>query len=170
MKYTTHNDTSKGHRININGTCLQGYIVSTYQKLVQLFGEPTKGDEYKVDAEWIIRFPCPTNEVSDQANDGIVCTIYNWKNGKAYCGEGGEEVANIVEWNVGGHSKKGLWMLMEILEGNPDDIEKKRLQDEIKELKRERDRIRATIAMERGKAILELRSAIKIIDPIPLDM
>jgi hypothetical protein len=164
MKYTTHNDTSKGHRININGTCFQGYITCTYEKLVQLFGEPTKGDEYKVDAEWIIRFPCPPDEVSDQDNDGIVCTIYNWKNGKAYCGEEGEEVVNIAEWHVGGHSKKALWMLMEVLEGSPEEIEKKRLQDEIAQLKRQKQTIMSIMQHERNRLVLELQSAIKIIN------
>jgi len=166
MKYTTHNDTSKGNRINISGTCLQGYIACKYQKLVQLFGEPTKGDEYKIDAEWIIRFPCPPDEVSDQADSGIVCTIYNWKNGKNYCGETGEEVANIVEWHVGAHSKKAVWLLMDVLAANPDELEKKRLQDEIAQLKKQKQTIMAIMQHERNRLVLELQSAIKIIQEL----
>jgi len=164
MKYITHNDTPKGRRINIGGTCRQGHITCTYDKLVQLFGEPCDGDAYKVDAEWNIRFPSPEWEVSDQADDGIVCTIYNWKNGKNYCGETGEDVVNITEWNVGGHSKQALWMLMEVLDGSPAEIEKKRLQDEIAQLKKQKQTIMNIMQHERNRLVLELQSAIKIIN------
>lgn len=76
-----------------NFTSLQGYINTNYATLVGCFGEPTcDGDGYKVDAEWIITFA-----------DGVVATIYNWKNGKNYCGEEGYEVEDITDWHIGGH-------------------------------------------------------------------
>ena len=85
--FETHNDIS----INANGTCLQGYITAHYYQLVDIFGEPTESDGYKVDAEWYIEF-----------EDGTVGTIYNWKNGPNYCGADGTPVEYITEWNVGG--------------------------------------------------------------------
>lgn len=160
MKYETHNES----KIAVGGTFLQGYLEAPYEKLVSLFGEPTKGDEYKTDAEWIIRFPMPEGEVSKHADHGLVCTIYNWKNGKNYLAHHGEEVENITEWNVGGHRKEALWMLMELLKENPDEVSKTKLQDEIEELKRERDLLRSIIKSERERLVLELKSCIKIIE------
>ena len=73
-----------------SGTSLQGSIVENYQTLVEVFGEPTAGDGYKVDAEWVIR-----------TNGGVCITIYNWKNGIAY-GEQCLPVEDITDWHIGG--------------------------------------------------------------------
>jgi hypothetical protein len=73
-------------------TSLQGYITTTYAKLVEKYGEPLKDDGYKSDAEWIIEW-----------EDGAIGTIYNWKNGKNYLGNRGSEVEDITDWNIGGH-------------------------------------------------------------------
>jgi hypothetical protein len=82
----------------VGGTSLQGYVTTTYADLVQTFGEPTRdGDGYKVDAEWIITFA-----------DGVVATIYNYKDGRNYCGEDGLAVEDITEWHVGGYGRTGV--------------------------------------------------------------
>lgn len=88
--FQTHNDI----KISINGTCLQGYITCPFEKLVETFGNPMTGDFDKTDAEWNITF-----------DDGTIATIYNWKNGKNYCGDEGQEIAEITDWNIGGNSK-----------------------------------------------------------------
>jgi hypothetical protein len=90
MKFTRKN-------VDINGSCLQGYIAANYHDLVEVFGEPSNGDEYKIDAEWDILF-----------EDGTVATIYNWKNGYNYCGMGGLHVDDITDWHVGGFSKQAV--------------------------------------------------------------
>ena len=94
MNYITHNDPSEN--INTNLTHLQGIITCTYAQLVIAFGKPMKDgfDDYKSDAEWAVQF-----------EDGTVATIYNWKNGKNYCGSDGygKEVWEITEWHIGGH-------------------------------------------------------------------
>ncbi|MAG44541.1 hypothetical protein CL633_01495 [bacterium] len=78
-----------------SGTSLQGEIKITYQKLVEIFGKPNSmGDEYKIDAEWVI-----------WTNSGCA-TIYNWKDGKNYNGQDGQEVKNITTWHIGGHSER----------------------------------------------------------------
>ena len=82
---------------SVNGSSLQGYIHTSYDVLRGCFGLPTcDGDGYKVDAEWIITF-----------NDGVVCTIYNWKDGHNYCGYDGLDVEDITEWHIGGVSGTG---------------------------------------------------------------
>jgi hypothetical protein len=87
MKFTTN--------ANVNGTSLAGGIRATYDQLVAVFGKPEFFDldnsDGKIDVEWAIAF-----------DNGTVATIYNWKNGKNYCGSEGLNVADIVDWNVGG--------------------------------------------------------------------
>lgn len=91
MKYSVHTDDYS----KINGTCYQGQISCSYDELVKAFGKPGKGDEYKTDAEWIVEF-----------EDGTVAAVYNWKDGKSYCGPDGYEVEDIPQWNIGGHNKQ----------------------------------------------------------------
>ena len=93
MKFVTHNHTF----INRDGTSLQGKIAAPYAKLVAVFGLPDVGDEYKTDAEWVIKF-----------EDGTIATIYNWKNGKNYLGDEGEEVTSMDRWHVGGISQDAV--------------------------------------------------------------
>lgn len=95
-KYLTHNDTD----ISISGTSLQGYCDAgtTYYDLVNAFGEPQKGDGYKVDAEWSMLF------------SGRVATIYNYKTGKNYCGSEGRHVIDMAgdDWHIGGHGPEAV--------------------------------------------------------------
>lgn len=91
MNYMTHNQTA----VSTDGSCLQGEINATYEELTNLFGAPTGGDGYKVDAYWQIKY-----------EDGTVATVYNWKDGKNYCGESGTPVEQITDWHIGGHSER----------------------------------------------------------------
>lgn len=84
--------------INFNGTCLQGYVTTTYNTLVKELGEPITDIE-KSTAHWNI-----------QAPDGTVATIYDWKNWHTPMGE--------YEWHIGGHSERAL-LLVEFLLGIP---------------------------------------------------
>ena len=79
---------------HVNGTSYLGRFNADYDLLISKLGEPTDSfDEYKTDAEWIIEF-----------EDGNVATIYNWKDGKNYCGEEGLPVEHIKEWHIGGRN------------------------------------------------------------------
>jgi hypothetical protein len=98
MKFKTHNTGVDFNKLN--GTCLQGYVDANYADLCEKFGEPTDSDGYKVDAEWLIEFA-----------DGTVATIYNYKDGKNYCGEEGLDVEDITDWHIGGKSKNALWLV-----------------------------------------------------------
>ena len=76
--------------INTNGTSLRGHFQMPYAKLVEIIGEPNStSDGYKTDVEWAFE------------RDGVVATIYNWKNGPNYIGRG--TIEDIDEWNIGGH-------------------------------------------------------------------
>tara|TARA_Y100001935_G_C17281052_1_gene497523 strand:- start:464 stop:1021 length:558 start_codon:yes stop_codon:yes gene_type:complete len=100
LDFYTHED----HEIDINMTCLQDEISVHYEDLVHAFGEPIKrgADAYKVDWEWYIE------------KDGVVATIYNYKNGPGY-GYSGVGPSDIMEWHIGGHSKDAVEMIKSIL-------------------------------------------------------
>ena len=94
----------EGRAIILNGTSLQGYVGTTYKKLVDTFGEPTGNDGYKTDAEWDLVF-----------EDGTVASIYNYKDGKNYNGDDGVDVENITDWHIGGYNKLAVERVTELL-------------------------------------------------------
>jgi hypothetical protein len=94
-----------------NGTSLKGYITATFDELVTAFGEPGTGDEYKVDAEWVIEF-----------EDGTVATIYNWKDGRNYCGSDGLAVEDITDWHIGGFGQSAVDRVEYVLESQSDSL------------------------------------------------
>jgi hypothetical protein len=65
---------------------------------------PLDGDGYKVDAEWWVVF-----------EDGTRATIYNWKNGKNYCGAEGLDLNQIGIWNIGGYDKDAINRVLEVV-------------------------------------------------------
>lgn len=71
---------------------LVGEMVTTYARLVELFGEPIEAvrDPEKSDAAWAIQF-----------EDGSVADIYNYKDGRVYLGRRGKRPQHITEWHVG---------------------------------------------------------------------
>lgn len=91
---------------NTNGTHLQGYINATYDDLTETLGYPLESgfDDYKSDAEWTIEF-----------NDGLVATIYNYKNGKNYLGDQGMNVCDMKQWNIGGNSRRVVQMVLDLI-------------------------------------------------------
>ena len=88
----------------IDGTGLVGIINVKYQQIVDKFGEPSCFDDYKTDAEWIIK-----------DSEDRVYTIYNYKDGINYCGKEGIPVEDITEWHIGGHSGFDLQELQEYI-------------------------------------------------------
>ena len=67
-------------------TSYVGEVVTTYARLVEVFGQPhfTGGD--KVNSEWIIDF------------NGDIATIYDWKMP--------ETPTDDYNWHIGGHNRK----------------------------------------------------------------
>ena len=90
MKYQTHNEKE----IDITDTHGRGDLTATYGQLVELFGEPMdKTMGFKTDAEWVLEY-----------ENGAIVTIYNWKNGKNYCGDEGLAIEEVDTWSVGGNT------------------------------------------------------------------
>ena len=90
--------------INTDGTSFHGNAIRLpYPTLVDLLGEPSDSDGYKVDAEWLFR-----------DKTGAVATLYNWKNGPNYTGQG--QIEDIKYWHIGGHeSSQSLITVMRAL-------------------------------------------------------
>lgn len=103
MKVYTHNEK----QICTEGTSLMGYTDASYQELVDIFGEHTECDGYKVDAEWVLEF-----------EDGKVATIYNYKTGVNYLGSDGMPVEEIRDWYIGGFDDIVVSRVTDILKAN----------------------------------------------------
>jgi hypothetical protein len=86
-----------------NATHLQTTTETTFKHLVDCLGLPGEGDDYKTDVEWPVCTPYG------------IATIYNWKNGKNYCGSEGYEIQDIPVWNIGGHNKESADYVVDVL-------------------------------------------------------
>jgi len=94
--------------VNINGSCLQGKIQTTYLELCEVFGKPTytDADPYeKVNAEWSVEA-----EVSDDYDEVStkVFTIYNWKTGCI--------PTERTDWHIGGFGYEAIEIAQTILD------------------------------------------------------
>lgn len=78
-------------------TSYVGEVVTTYARLVEVFGKPhfTSGD--KVNSEWIIKI----------GND--VATIYDWKMP--------ETPTDDYPWHIGGHNRKVVALVNKLVNG-----------------------------------------------------
>lgn len=74
MREVGFGDFEVSETLDVTGTCLQGYVLTTYEELVEHFGAPARGSHPEVDVEWRILFH----------RDGSIVTVYNWvpANGK----------------------------------------------------------------------------------------
>lgn len=82
-----------------DGTCLQGYVNTTYANIERAFGKPTMGPNVQGDkttCEWEILF-----------EDGTPATIYDWKVDETDFG--------LTRWHIGGNSKHSVALVMEHL-------------------------------------------------------
>jgi hypothetical protein len=94
-----------------NSTGLVGYMIATYDEIVEVFGEPTyntpSADE-KVDVEWVLKII--DHEFDDEEH---IATIYNWKD---YDGGAEARSGNKYEWHIGGHRKIVVGMLIDVFQ------------------------------------------------------
>ena len=90
--------------INITGTSYRGQFRLPYAKVIELLGQPNaQSDGYKTDLEWSFE------------KDGVVATVYNWKNGPNYTGSGSVEDINV--WNIGGFNAQAIYLVSDKLGG-----------------------------------------------------
>jgi hypothetical protein len=72
--------------IEISGTCLKGYVKTTYKELIAKFGKPIYTEDDKVLARWVIQF-----------EDGLIATIYVYRENRIPREE--------YNWHIGGPCK-----------------------------------------------------------------
>ena len=99
MNYKTHNDG-----ISFQESTFKGYIKSSFHELKTHFGEPTKGDGWKTDALWEIKF-----------ENSVYVEIYNFKNGKNYLKENGKDLNDINVWDVASLSNEAINLINNVL-------------------------------------------------------
>jgi len=105
-------DFENSEAVNINMTSLKGYVKTTYEKLVETFGEPTFTDASpyeKVNAQWTLEFKVPfvDKEYGDDF-DYVTATIYNWKDGYIPTEE--------YEWHIGGFDHEAVECVEKVLD------------------------------------------------------
>jgi hypothetical protein len=88
-----------------NGTGYVATIEASYEDLINIWGQPSEGDNYKTQAEWVIRLP-----------DGKIATIYNYKNSRSYS-DANPEVTQVRQWHIGGHSSDVVDRLLGMMTG-----------------------------------------------------
>ena len=102
MNYKTHNDVE----IKLMGTSYAGEIEIDYYDIIDRLGKPQAYDDYKTDVQWALEF-----------EDGCVATLYNWKDGKNYCGKDGLFPYQIRTWMVGCKTKTGFNRIYKLFKG-----------------------------------------------------
>jgi len=95
MKFNT------AENIKANGTCLQGYVQSTFDEIVEIFGKPNYGPQdysfEKVTCEWVVQF-----------EDGTIATIYDWKMCETPYGK--------YYWHIGGFNHRAIELIEKTVE------------------------------------------------------
>jgi len=95
----------------MNFTSLQGHVPATYQRLVEVFGEPTyldPSDDGKVNTEWELTG-------YNLFGDPMPVTIYDWKE---YDGGQRSRSGLKYEWHIGGTDRTAVNYVLEMLNRN----------------------------------------------------
>ena len=95
--------------IDVVGTSYQGIVTTTFDELVNKFGDPTYTDASpyeKVNAQWSLQFDVPTEDGEDY--ELVTATIYNWKDGYI--------PTDDYEWHVGGFDFDSVDLVQGVLD------------------------------------------------------
>ena len=94
----------QNENVEPHGTHFQAKFNASYHQLVDTFGLPENLNEKhggltdnKIEVEWSFNY-----------GDGVIATIYNWKNGKNYDPEKGIAVEDMTEWHIGGYDFRAV--------------------------------------------------------------
>jgi len=90
------------------GTSYRGMIVTSFDKIVEVFGEPNCESSDKVWNEWSLTFEL--GNVADDEWDVVDATIYDWKELHASDSHIGE-----YQWHIGGRDHRSVELVYEAL-------------------------------------------------------
>jgi hypothetical protein len=89
-------------------TSYKGSVLTTFSKLVEVFGQPDHGpDDFGLDkttCEWHLCF-----------EDGTVATIYDWKTNNTPFQE--------YDWHIGGRSSEAVDRVLEVLDATEEKLD-----------------------------------------------
>ena len=99
--------------MNSNGSSLRGYQTTTYDNLVDLFGEPNAYSGDKTWNAWDLCFTVHDDDGED--SEDVYVSIYDWK-------ESSPDHSRIGEyrWHIGGFAKgehRADWLVSDLLLG-----------------------------------------------------
>ena len=92
----------------VNGSHLLGHIRTTYDNLVEMFGEPNGGSCDKVHNSWDIEFETYTKK--GEVDEIVYCNLYDWKEVDDGMSKRGE-----YEWHIGGINKEAVYLIYDLL-------------------------------------------------------
>lgn len=94
---------------DIEGTFRVGEVDISGQDLIDALGPPhwtpDEGESSKSQAMWAFKF-----------RDGMVATVYDYKTGKSYLGEEGQDVQETTDWHIGGKDKGAAERVKSLIE------------------------------------------------------
>ena len=90
------------------GTSYKGMVYTTYDKLVEVFGQPNISASDKVFTEWGLCFELGKPEDDDW--DVVDATIYDWKEPHGSASHYGK-----YGWHIGGHNHQAVELVYEAL-------------------------------------------------------
>ena len=99
----------------LDGTSFQGEIDMSYEDMICIFGKPHGDDGYKVDAEWSFVASFWEKDSTEGFMEEVEFSLYNWKDGKNYCGSQGLPLSHITDWHIGGHNHKAVEVVHRII-------------------------------------------------------
>ena len=97
--------------VNTSGTSFRGNVLTTYDSIVSILGEPTLENLDKVNVEWDISF---TIKNDDDTEREVVATIYDYKMPNVPCG--------LYVWHIGGNEPEAVDLVHQYLNSNNLDI------------------------------------------------
>jgi len=100
--------------VDVNGTSLKGTISTTFDKLCEVFGDPTYTEadpREKVACEWKVS----AHILDDFADDEEDSTYENFT---VYCWKEGRIPTETYDWHIGGYNYNAVDIAQRIIDGD----------------------------------------------------
>jgi|TARA_R110002126_G_scaffold270479_1_gene414291 hypothetical protein len=97
--------------VNTSGTSFRGNVLTTYNDIVEVLGDPTQQNLDKVNVEWDIEFIVKNDDDTERE---VIATIYDWKMPSVPYG--------LYVWHIGGNEPEAVDLVHQYLNSNNLDI------------------------------------------------
>ena len=96
----------------VDGSHMLGYIRTSYDQLVELFGEPNGGECDKTHNSWDIEFNI--YDKKGRVEDTVYCNLYDWKEVDHTISQRGK-----YDWHIGGVDPRADFLIYDLLGHSP---------------------------------------------------